>query len=296
MMHLKMFPALDRRGFLTGLLAGSLVPAAAAPKIRVGCQTRAYGSPIPDRDKLLSALDDLRATGYEGFETNYRSLEHSFQDPAPMRAEIEKRGIVLIGLHLGAKLFDAADLKKEHAQIRQVATAAKALGGAHLMLSVRTLPRDPAGHPDREVEKRRNIQLNEAGRACRELGIRLATHNHLQQSLHNAEELTTILGSTDPDYVSLLLDVAYTHRGGVDTPAFVRRHGRRIAGFHLRDVRGDEEVIVGAGEVDLRGLGRALADTGWSGWCILEINRRPDIPSRELIKNARAHLRRTMNI
>lgn len=296
MMHTPMFPALDRRGFLAGLLAGSLVPAAAAPKIRVGCQTRAYGSPIPDRDKLLSALDDLRATGYEGFETNYRSLEHSFQDPAPMRAEIEKRGIVLIGLHLGSKLFDAADLEKEHAQIRQVATAAKALGGTHLMLSVRTLPRDSAGHPDREVEKRRNIQLNDAGRACRELGIRLAAHNHLQQSLHNAEEIATILGSTDPDCVSLLLDVAYTHQGGVDAPAFVRRHGSRIAGFHLRDVRGEEEVIVGAGEVDFRGLGQALADTGWSGWCILEINRRPDVSSRELVKNARAHLRNTMNI
>ena len=287
---------MNRRNFLTGLVGAPLAQALAAPRIRVGCQTRAYGSPIPGREELLSVLDDLRATGYEGFETNFNSLKHSFEDPAPMREEIEKRGVALIGLHVGAKLFDPAELESEQARIRQVATAVKALGGTHLMLSVRTLPRTAAGRADKEAEKRRNIQLGLTGRACRDLGVRLAVHNHLQQSLHNGEELRAILSSTSPDDVSLLLDVAYTHRGGLDTPSFVREHGRRIAGFHLRDVREDEEVEMGAGEVDFSGLARALRETRWSGWCILEINRRPGVSSRELVRNARSFMRNTMNI
>ena len=32
------------------------------------------------------------AAGYDGFETNFRSLEHSFDSPTPMRREIEARG------------------------------------------------------------------------------------------------------------------------------------------------------------------------------------------------------------
>ena len=287
---------LARRELLAGLAGGAFAAAAPAPKIRLGCQTRAYGSPIPDRAKLLSVLDDLRDTGYEGFETNYRSLEYSFQNPAPMREEIEKRGVALIGLHMGASLFDPAKLESEQAQISQMATTVKALGGTHLMLSVRALPLSSQDRIDQEAEKRRNIQLTHAGRVCRDLGIRLAAHNHLQQSRHNGQELKTILNSTSPDCVSLLLDVAYTFMGGADTVFLVRQYGQRIAGFHLRDIRGDKEVAMGSGEVDFSGLGRVLEETLWSGWCILEINSRPGVSSRDRVRKARTYLRKAMNI
>ena len=58
-----------------------------------------------DKSKLLSALEKLKSAGYAGFETNYRSLEHSFDNSAPMRDQIEKRGLPLIGLHFGARGF-----------------------------------------------------------------------------------------------------------------------------------------------------------------------------------------------
>ncbi|HYM12380.1 MAG TPA: hypothetical protein VEU62_16710, partial [Bryobacterales bacterium] len=85
-----------REFFLVSLGAALARSGAAAEGVRLGCQTRAYGSPIRDRAKLLSVLDDLAALGYAGFETNFASLEASFADPEPMRKEIEKRRIGLI--------------------------------------------------------------------------------------------------------------------------------------------------------------------------------------------------------
>ena len=72
--------SLTRRALLSTALA-PVLSEAAAPKVQVGCQTRAYGSPILDRRRFLAVLDDLAELGYEGFETNYRSLEHSFDAP-----------------------------------------------------------------------------------------------------------------------------------------------------------------------------------------------------------------------
>ena len=70
--------------------------------------------------RLLAALADLHDLGYEGFETNFASLADSFADPQPARAEIARRGLPLIGLHMGAALFSPARLEKEQEQIAQV--------------------------------------------------------------------------------------------------------------------------------------------------------------------------------
>src|SRR5260370_18578141 len=71
---------LSRRDILLASLA-ALTGAQARSRIRLGCQTRAYGSPLKNRAELLAALADLHDLGYEGFETNFASLADSFADP-----------------------------------------------------------------------------------------------------------------------------------------------------------------------------------------------------------------------
>ena len=90
---------LSRRDILLASLA-ALTRAQARSRIRLGCQTRAYGSPLKNRSELLAALADLHDLGYEGFETNFASLADSFADPQSARAEIARRGMPLIGLHM----------------------------------------------------------------------------------------------------------------------------------------------------------------------------------------------------
>ena len=287
--------SLTRRTLLSTALA-PVVARGAAPKIQVGCQTRAYGSPIPDRGRFLGVLDDLAELGYEGFETNYRSLEHSFDDPAPMRREFEKRGVELIGLHLGVGLFDAEKIPGEQEQILRIAKAVQGLGGKHIILSGRALPTEADGRATRAALASKARELNRAGRACRELGVRVSFHNHRHELAHNAEEITYLLAETDPDLVSLVLDVGHWFPAGFPATELVYQYPNRIAGFHLRDTTAGKEVMIGGGDFDFAALGKALRRTGWFGWLIVEVNKREDISSRDLVEKCRNHLRQTMKV
>jgi inosose dehydratase len=234
-------------------------------------------------------LEDLRTAGYEGFETNFRSLEHSFDDPAPMRREIEAQGVPLIGIHIGAGLFEPARLEEERAQILRAARATQTLGGGHLIVSGRQLPSRKAGTVKAKEAERLGAEL-------RAIGVRLSIHNHTHEVANDAAELRRLLEETSAENVGLLFDVGHVHHSEVDVAAFGRSHGSRITGLHVRDVKDGDEVLIGTGVVDFTGLGNAIRETGWAGWLIVEINQRKDIPSRELVTRARAHLQRTMGV
>jgi inosose dehydratase len=289
---------ISRRDLLVAVAGASIArPQTASPRIRVGCQTRAYGSPIRDRAQLLSALDDLAVTGYAGFETNFASLEPSFDDPAPMRAEIEKRHLQLIGLHGTVNFISPANLEKDRAQFDRLAKASKGLGAEMLILSSSNgVPRDSDGRVDGAALKLRCEELNRAGAICGTLGLRLAIHNHANETANNGEELEAILERTEPRNVSVLMDLAYVNGAHINVPAFFRKHYRRTAGLHVRDQRDGKEVNLGEGNLDLKGMAEALRDTHWSGWVILEVNKRADISSRQLVETSRKFMRDVMKI
>lgn len=241
-------------------------------------------------------LDDLAATGYQGFEMNYASLEYSFDDPAPMRTEFQKRGIRLIGLHGNVRFIDRALVGKEQATVNRLGNATKALGGELLILSGSGVPRGADGQLNSAVLKLRCEELNRAGAACKALGIRLCTHNHAGEVANGGQEVNAVMQGTDPDKVSMLMDVAYVHDAGLDVPAFIRKHCRRVAGMHVRDMKGGTEVDMGSGDIDFRGIAQVLRETRWSGWVILEIEKRADVSSRELVERSRQYIRQTMGI
>jgi len=285
---------LVRRQFLATGLTPLL--AAAPNRIRVGCQTRAYGSPIPDRDKFLAVLSDLGKLGYEGFETNYRSLEHSFMQPRRMRREFESRGVAMMGLHIGVGLFDPTKILDEHKLIHRVAGAVSEFGGGHVIASGRPLPTNAEGHAAAGALQSKANELNAAGETCRRFGVRLSFHNHRHELAHDAEEIRHVLRETDPALVSLWLDVGHPFPKAWPVTRLVHEYGPRIAGFHLRDTKAGDEVLFGAGDFDFAALGRALREAGWRGWLVLEVNRREDISSRDLVDRCRKHLRETMKI
>ena len=285
-----------RREFLAAL-AASPAAAQAKSRIRAGCQTRAYGVPIKGRDKLLSVLTELKTAGFAGFETNYTSVQEAFADPAPLRAEIQKHGVELIGLHMSARFTDAAAVAKDRAQIESVAKGTLALGGKHVFLSGPGVPRNPDGTLVREALERRCEELNRAGKMCREMGLRLSSHNHDKELDNNAEEMRAVLAHTDPANVAILLDLAYVFVAGLQAPALIREIGSRVAAVHVRDMVGPkQEVLLGQGKIDYKATAEAMRAAGWSGWAILEMNQRKEISSGEMVAQGRRYMKETMKI
>ncbi len=284
---------ITRRSALAVLSAAPVV--AAQSGRRVGCQTRAYGSPLTDRAKFLSVLDDLHATGYEGFETNYRSLEAHFDNPGPMRAEIERRGVGLIGLHLGAGLFDPAKIEDDRALVLRVARGVKALGGDHVIMSGRRLPLRADGSVEPAALTSKIRESNRLGAELAAMGLKFAIHNHQHEVANNGAELRELLKATD-DSVGLLFDVGHVLNREMDVVSFILAQSHRIAGLHLRDVGGGKEVLIGTGEVDFSAIADALCEAAWEGWLILEVNEHGGLSDHDLVERARRHIRREMGV
>jgi inosose dehydratase len=250
--------------------------------------------PIKGTARLLEILDDLRATGYDGFETHYTSLQDEFGDPARLRAEFEKKGVALIGLHVGASLLRPGTIEAERTLIERVARAVKGFGGTHVMVSTGAIPRTAEGKLDAAVLKFKAAELDRAANLCRDLGVTLASHNHARSADNNAEELEAVLAATSR--VSLLFDIGHAYLAKADIAAFIRRNSKRIAGFHVRDYKGTDEVPMGEGELDLKGFAAAVAETRWRGWVILEMEQVQGQNSRGLLQGARGYMKSRLSI
>ena len=121
-------------------------------------------------------------------------------------------------------------------------------------------------------------------------GHQLAFHPHAATFVETPDEVERLITVTDGARVGICIDVGHYLVGGGDPVEAIRRLGRRVTHVHLKDV--DPVVLaslrsgtltgfgravrarvfteLGAGELDLLGCLRALADGGYSGWLMVE--------------------------
>ncbi len=80
--------------------------------------------------------------------------------------------------------------------------------------------------------------LNEAGKRCRAEGVQLFYHNHFHefQKMGGKTILNLLLENTEPENVSLELDVYWAMRGGQDPVQLFQALQNRIRLVHLKDL------------------------------------------------------------
>ncbi|MPZ54712.1 MAG: TIM barrel protein, partial [Acidimicrobiia bacterium] len=117
-------------------------------------------------------------------------------------------------------------------------------------------------------------------------GLTTAVHPHWGMAVEGQESVDRVARSSD---VGFCLDTGHLHLAGVDPVEFVRSFSDRVAHVHLKDVDGAmgervrtrqvpfrQAVIegvfrpLGAGEVDIGGVVKALEEAGYDGWYVLE--------------------------
>ncbi|MBL8175037.1 MAG: sugar phosphate isomerase/epimerase [Bryobacterales bacterium] len=283
---------MQRRTFV-GLLPSM---ALAQGKWRAGCQTRAYGSPLPKRDEFLAALDGIREAGFAGFETNFVSLEHSFENASPMKEEFSKRGLELIGLHGSPRLANAEVAEAEMRKGERIAQGIRSLGGQLFVMSGSGIARSADGTLRGDAMELWCRNLNAFGRFCANEGVRLCVHNHAKEVSNRAEELLAVMEGTDKRWVSFVVDVSFFLDVGLKPEDWVGRFAGRMEGIHVRDHKAGKEVVLGEGELNGEAVAAALRNNGWSGWVILELNRRTDRTSFRMIDEARGWMKLRMGI
>jgi|GEM_PF-3345393 len=280
------------------MLAGAASAfAASGARIRIGCQARSYFAPARDRARLLAAMDDMQAAGIEGMECNHLCMADDFERPESMRAELARRKLDLIGLHVGGRFDDAHLAEKSRVEIERVARGAKALGASHVVVSPAAV-RGLSGAAMQAAVHRKGDELNRAGEVCARIGVRLAVHNHREETLRGWSEFRLLAEKTNPSTVSFFVDVGHSAVTGEDPVPFLRDYHWRIPAIHVRDHQGEKQAAVGAGTINYQAIAEGLGSRRWGGWLILELEAGgiPGHTPGSAVRAGRDYLRKTFGL
>ncbi len=155
--------------------------------------------------------------------------------------------------------FEALELDPQ-----KVADQVKELGAKYVMVA--WLPHNgdfTKANADRAIKA-----FNEGGKVLAENGITFMYHVHGYefQPYEKGTLFDYIVKNTDPKYVSYQMDVMWTHFGGGDPVALLKKYGKRWVSLHLKDFRKgapkdmtgltgpENDVVLGTGELDLPGI------------------------------------------
>jgi inosose dehydratase len=251
---------------------------AAAPISWGVCEAPDWGLELP-AERVMS---DMRALGLRATElgpTGYLG-----DDPAAVRALLDRHGMRLVGGFLPVVLHAEPDLAEAEAAIRTLAAA----GSEVVVLAAQSVD----GSYDRKVPLDDSEWRTLLGNLKRlqdlvgEHGLRATLHPHVGTAIEERSAVLRLLESSD---VPLCLDTGHLIIGGTDPAELLRQAADRVAHVHLKDVRLDVAATVSAGDtsystavgqglyaplgdgdLDIAGIVASLEAVGYPGWYVLE--------------------------
>jgi inosose dehydratase len=268
-------------------------------------------------------LDEMAETGYAGTELGDWGFMPT--DPDALRAELDARGLALVGSFSTPWLQDAARHEQSADDAVRIARLLAAVGGPTTFI---VLGNDPYGDPVRGKNAGRITAEHGltdaqwavfargadhvARRVRDETGVRTVIHQHLGTLVESGPEVRRFLEATDPDLVGVCLDTGHwTFGTGGDPADAVRELRDRIWHVHFKDC--DPAVVaesrrqewdgltstghgvfceLGKGGVDFPAVLAALGEVGYDGWIVVEQDILPGMGDpKESARRNREYLR-----
>ncbi len=201
---------------------------------------------------VAATLDTIKMMGFTEIEGGGGKMP-----PEEFKKLCSERGI---GIPATGASYD--NLVKDP---QDVANKAKALGAQFVMCS---WIQHTKGNFNLENAKKAVTDFNAAGKVLKENGITFCYHTHGYefQPYEKGTLLDYIIQNTNPDYVSLEMDILWVQFGGGDPVALLKKYGNRWKLLHLKDLRKgvtkdltggtsqDNDVALGTGEIDIPGI------------------------------------------
>jgi len=245
---------------------------------------------------LETCLKEARQAGFEGVE-----LGNKFpRTPEVLGPILAPHGLSLVSGWYSSNLLERK-VADEILAIEPHLHLLQTLGCGVLILAETT----GAIHGDRKtgLSKRPVLPASEwsrFGAALTQLaehtlrrGVRLVYHHHMGTVVQTEEEIDRLMASTGKAF-SLLLDTGHLTYARGNPAAVARRHGKRIAHLHAKDVRAKvldgalaedlpflEAVLRGVftvpgdGQVDYPAVLPELERAGYRGWAVVEAEQDP---------------------
>ncbi|WP_067832635.1 TIM barrel protein [Nocardia lijiangensis] len=276
---------------------------AAAPISWGVCEVPGWGH-VLGAETVLAEMARLGITATELGPPGYLP-----DDPVALRSLLDRFGIRAVGGFLALELH--REPERALTAARRAAELFAATGAEVLVLAAATGLNGYDARPGLDAAEWRTLLHTAA--AIRDLaaehGLRTAMHPHVGTQVETEAEVERFLADSDLD---LCLDTGHLLIGGTDPVGLARRHPRRIGHVHLKDVRADlarevrsgaveySEAVrrglyapLGAGDVDIAALVRAVREAGYRGWFVIEQDTalRPTDPVESASRDAQRSLR-----
>lgn len=235
---------IGRRDLLTGaaalVAAGFGGAALAADHLkRVGIQIYTLRN-LYDADPL-GTLTGIRRLGYD--EVELGEIPFDLTKAKQLRRHVDRIGLGLYASHFDEKhIFDRPEA---------VMAAAQSVNLKYVVLAYL------AGERRRTLDDWRAVarRCNTIGALAKARGLKFAYHNHDFEfaQVDGQVPFDVFLAETDADLVKLELDLYWATKGGVDIPAFIKKHAGRIELCHIKDMaKGGAMANVGEGVIDFK--------------------------------------------
>jgi sugar phosphate isomerase/epimerase len=227
----------------------SLAQKKGEPMFRVPLGIASYTFRNHWKNGVPQTLDIIQQLGFKEFEGG----APQGVSPEDFKRMLNDRGITIPSTGTGFEQLESDP--------QAVADRAKALGAKYVMCA--WIPHK-RGEFSKEDADRAIKAFNKGGKVLKENGITFKYHVHGYefQPYANGTLFDYLVENTGPKYVSLQMDVMWTHFGGGDPAALLRKYGNRWVSLHLKDFRKgapkdmtgltgpENDVVLGQGELD----------------------------------------------
>jgi inosose dehydratase len=213
-------------------------------KISVGSAPDSWGVWFPSDSRQTPwnrFLDEISAAGYGWTELGpYGYLP---TDPKVLEPELAKRGLKVTGSFVLADLSSPEKWPEVERQLRGWGALFGALGAGFVVLIddlytdlFTGKPVSPARLDKPGFQRLVDTTRRVAEIARQEYGLKLVFHPHAETHVEHEDQIEALLDATEPELVSLCLDVGHHAYCGGDPVAFMRKHHARIPYLHLKSV------------------------------------------------------------
>ncbi len=233
------------------------------------------------------ALRDIAAAGYAGVEMFDGNVAAHADRPDDLQALLAETGLALAGVYTGANFVYDEILPDELHRIRRAADLARTFGAEHLVVGGGA-PR-AAGTPESDYDRLAHA-LDTVAALADEHGLSACFHPHLGTIAQSPEQVDKLFARTS---IGFCPDTAHLAAGGGDPAAMIRRYPDRVRHVHLKDLRGNTFLPLGAGDLDLPDVLAALREIGYDRWLVVELDQYDGDPA-EAARTSRTHLDRLM--
>ena len=248
----------------------------------------------------IQVLNEIKGTGYQGTELGDWGFMPT--DPKELKVELDKRELKMLGAFIPVLLKD----KSKHKEgIDYAIKTAELMRDASYPEAFIVLADDNGTVPARTKNAGRitpelgltkeewkifSDGANELALKVKErTGLKTVFHHHCGGYVETPEEVETLMVSTDPDLLGLVLDMGHYKFGGGDPVEALKKYSNRLWHVHFKDcddtiaeqsrsqkwdyfesVRKGVFCELGKGSVDFKSIVNELQKINYNKWIVVE--------------------------